>query len=75
MVKCLREHRYTGAVTQPMLTSECEHQWMLSEIPKIGLEGNKKYTKQRWMAFLTNPHFVCNIYKTVCLQELLLHGL
>ena len=39
------------------------------EIPKIGIRGNKNYAKRRWVALLTNPHFVCNIYKTICLQN------
>ena len=54
---------YTCAVTLPMLTSECKQLRMLYEILKIGFWSNKKCTE--W-PFTTNPHFVCNIYKTVC---------
>ena len=48
---------------------------MLIEKHKIGFRGNNKRTSGFKWPLTTNPHFVCNIHKPVCLQNRISFGL
>ena len=59
----------------PVLTSEYKQTLMLSEIPKIGFRGKKNIQNIAEWPLTTNSHFICNIYKTVCLQNRITVGI
>ena len=58
-----------------ILSPGCKQPMVLFEIHKIGLQGNKNIQNGAKWPIITNPHFIYNIYKPVCLQNKIYFGI